>query len=163
MEQAEYPRFSKLVVELFAKYPQSAMSEATIPAYWREMRKYGAPAVEWAFANVGKGNPQFCPSAEAVRETADVEQKRLDVIARRAARGIDLVGGGAQDEGPREGSRQRGPERGEAAESYAGAFQRAACARVLELQVRDQGQQDPLVRGRWRDPRRDPLERASRE
>lgn len=88
MEQDEYPRFNKLVVELFAKYPQSAMSEATIPAWWRELRKFELPAVEYAFAHVGKGNPQFCPSAEAVRELADMEAKRLDVIQRRAARGI---------------------------------------------------------------------------
>jgi hypothetical protein len=88
VEQAEFPRFNKLVVELFAKYPQSAMSEATISAYWRELRKYESRAVEWAFANVGKGRVDFCPSAEAVRECAELEHKRLETIRKRAARGV---------------------------------------------------------------------------
>jgi hypothetical protein len=48
------------------------------------------PAIEYALLNAGKGKPDFVPSAEAVREIAEMEAKRLDVLRRQAARGKQL-------------------------------------------------------------------------
>ena len=70
MENIAFEDFKKLVVGLFARYPSAAMSDATTPAWWQDLRNFPRDALLEAFKRAPRGNPQFCPSCETVREYA---------------------------------------------------------------------------------------------
>jgi hypothetical protein len=70
VEPLSFEEFKRLVVGLFARYPNAQISEATVPAWWAELRDFGRDALIEAFRRAPRGNPQFCPSCEMVREHA---------------------------------------------------------------------------------------------
>ena len=66
----DFEEFKRIVTGLFARYPGAQMSDATIPAWWAELRAFPRDALIEAFGRSPRGNPQFCPSCEVVREHA---------------------------------------------------------------------------------------------
>jgi len=68
------------VIELFGGYPQAAMSRATVVGYWGRLCNLPQLAVEIAFRQAPEGSSDFCPSAERIREIADVHAKAMAIL-----------------------------------------------------------------------------------
>jgi hypothetical protein len=65
--------FARLVAAMFELYPQSKLTEATIPAWWMHLRHLRQPILADAFRRAVATNPVFPPSAQAIRDIGDEE------------------------------------------------------------------------------------------
>lgn len=77
MHVGEFQAFSKRVTWLFALYPNASLGETTTSSWWSHLEDLAWPAVDAAIGKAPTTSKQFVPSAEQVRELAEVEAARL--------------------------------------------------------------------------------------
>lgn len=77
METSEFEQFSRLVVKHYECYPTASLTEATIPAWWDELKTFPLEAMATSFQRARDASPGFPATVPQVRAVAEVEAARL--------------------------------------------------------------------------------------
>jgi hypothetical protein len=67
--------FEAAVLRLYALYPNTQVAKLTVPSWWSHIGHHERDVLAKALMDAPKHSPQFCPTAEMVRELADANAK----------------------------------------------------------------------------------------
>jgi len=83
MTENERPAFASTFAEWTSLYPNAFIHEGSLTSYWNHLRLLPLATVRKALLVAMKASPEKLPTAETVRQLAELEAKRLREQPRR--------------------------------------------------------------------------------
>lgn len=87
MDDTEKASFAKQIAYVFALYPQAKLTEATSDAYWHHLKPLPFDAVRAAIHRSIAISDKFPPTAPAIRELAEIEDRSSSARSKYPAPG----------------------------------------------------------------------------